>query len=42
MNKEKYDRSELEIIEFATEDVILTSPLDPEEGDDELPIRNRP
>ena len=39
MYKEKYERSELEIIEFQTEDVIMTSPFDPEEGDDELPIR---
>ena len=39
MYKEKYERSELEIIVFKTEDVIMTSVFDPEAGDDELPIR---
>ncbi len=33
MNKEKYDRTELEIIEFQTKDVICTSG-----EDDELPF----
>lgn len=32
MNKEKYERSELEIIEFQSEDVIATSGLDDYEG----------
>ena len=36
MYKEKYERSELEIIEFKTDDVIMTSPV---EEDDELPIK---
>ena len=27
MNKESYERTELEIIKFQTEDVICTSPL---------------
>lgn len=40
MYKEKYERSELEIIEFQTEDVILTSNLDPEAEEGELPIRS--
>lgn len=36
MEKEKYERTELEIIEFQTEDVIMTSGLEQEE--DELPF----
>lgn len=37
MKKEKYERTELEIIKFQTEDVIMTSgQYSPEE--DELPI----
>ena len=39
MYKEKYERTELEIIKFLTEDVIMTSGGFPEEEDDELPIR---
>lgn len=40
MKKEKYERTELEVIEFQTEDVIMTSGMDYE--DDELPfIPNR-
>ena len=40
MKKEKYERTELEVIEFRTEDVIMTSGMDYE--DDELPfIPNR-
>ena len=39
MDTEKYERSELEIFEFHTEDVIMTSTLEPEAGADELPIR---
>lgn len=40
MNKEAYERSELEIIKFQTEDVICTS-MDYE--DDELPfVPNKP
>lgn len=35
MKKEKYERTELEIIQFLTEDVIMTS-AEPE--DDELPV----
>lgn len=35
MKKEKYERTELEIIQFLTEDVIMTS-TEPE--DDELPV----
>ena len=37
MKKERYERTELEIIGFQAEDVIMTSI--PREGDDELPIR---
>ena len=36
MKKEKYERTELDIIEFLTEDVIMTSGLDYE--DDETPL----
>ena len=36
MKKEKYERTELEIIKFQTEDVIMTSSIDYEE--DELPL----
>ena len=36
MKKEKYERTELEIIKFRTEDVITTSSIDYEE--DELPF----
>lgn len=38
MKKERYERTELEIFEFQTEDVIMTSGI-PKEEDDELPIR---
>ena len=37
MNKEKYDRAELEIIKFQAEDVICTSG-----EDDELPFVPNP
>ena len=33
MDKEKYERTELEIIRFKTEDVITTSDLDEYEDD---------
>ena len=36
MKKEKYERTELEIIKFQTEDIIMTSNIDYE--DDELPF----
>lgn len=36
MFKEKYERTELEIIQFLTEDIITTSSIDYE--DDELPF----
>ena len=37
MKKEKYERTELEIIQFLTEDVIMTSgEMEPEE--DEIPV----
>ncbi len=36
MKKEKYERTEMEVIKFQTEDVIMTSGIDYE--DDELPI----
>ena len=39
MKKERYERTELEIFEFQTEDIIMTSGGFPEEEDDELPIR---
>ena len=39
MVKEKYERIELEIIQFLTEDVIMTSP---EPEDDEIPIMSNP
>ena len=35
MEKEKYERSELEIIKFMMQDVIMTSP---EYEDDETPL----
>ena len=39
MVKEKYERTELEIIRFLTEDVIMTSP---ESEEDEIPIMSNP
>ena len=36
MKKEKYERTELEVVEFETEDVIMTSRIEYE--DDELPL----
>lgn len=36
--KEKYIKPEMEIIEFECEDIITTSDLDPDEGENELPI----
>ena len=36
MKKEKYERTELEVIQFQTEDVIMTSVLEYES--DELPL----
>lgn len=36
MFKEKYDRAELEIIRFTTEDAVLSSP--PEYEEDETPL----
>ena len=36
MKKEKYERTELEVISFLMSDVLLTS--DPEYEDDELPL----
>ena len=36
MNKEKYTRSEIEVIEFKTEDVILTSNPDDEYENDKV------
>ena len=35
MFKERYERTELEIIQFLTEDVIMTSPVSEE---DEIPF----
>ena len=35
MKKEKHDRTELEIIQFLTEDVIMTST---ESEEDEIPV----
>lgn len=39
--KEKYERTEIDIFEFQTEDVIMTSGLDDDDPDDEymVPIR---
>ena len=37
MKKEKYERIEMEVIEFQTEAVIMTSGIEYE--DDELPIK---
>lgn len=31
MNKEKYEHSELEVIEFRTEDVLTTSDVNPDD-----------
>ena len=36
MKKEKYERTELEVIQFQTEDVTMTGGLEYE--DDELPL----
>lgn len=36
MNKEKYERTELDVFEFQTEDVIMTSGIEYE--DDEIPL----
>ena len=36
MKKEKYERTELEVMEFETEDVIMTGGIEYE--DDELPL----
>ncbi len=36
MKKEKYECTEMEVVKFQTEDVIMTSGIDYE--DDELPI----
>ena len=33
MNKEKYERTEMEVVEFQTEDVIMTSGPDEYEDD---------
>ncbi len=35
MKKEKYERTELEVIEFETKDVILTSGVNPDEYEGE-------
>ena len=39
MKKEKYERTELEIIQFLTGDVIMTST---ESEEDEIPIMSNP
>ncbi len=39
MKKERYERIKLEIFEFQTEDVIVTSEGFPKEESYELPIR---
>ena len=39
MEKEKYERTEIDIFKFQTEDVIMTSGIDYE--DDDLQISNR-
>ena len=39
MLKEKYERTEMEVIEFQTEDVIMTSGLD--EYEDDIVSQNR-
>lgn len=36
MKKERYELSEMEIIKFTTEDVVMTSPFEDEE--DETPL----
>lgn len=38
MNKEKYEHTELEIIIFQTEDVIMTSGINPYSEDDETEL----
>ena len=37
MKKESYERTELELIKFRTEDVITTSDSDPDEYEGEMP-----
>ena len=40
MNKEKYERIELEAIRFETEDAIMTSNFDPDEYEDDIQKQN--
>ena len=41
MNKEKYERTELEVTRFETEDVIMTSGVDYDEYEDGILKPNR-
>ena len=36
MNKEKYERTELDVFEFQTEDVIMTSGIEYEDDETQL------
>ena len=40
MNKEQYERTELEVIRFETENVIITSNFDPDEYEDDILKQN--
>lgn len=42
MNKEKYERTEMEVIKFQTEDVIMTSGFDPDEYEGERTMIHLP
>ena len=40
MNKEMYERTEMEVIRFETDDVIMTSNFDPDEYEDDILKQN--
>ena len=40
MNREKYERTEFELIRFETEDVIMASGSDPDEYEDDILNQN--
>ena len=41
MNKEMYERTEMEVIRFETDDVIMTSGVDYDEYEDDILKQNR-
>ena len=40
VNKEKYERTKLEVIRFETDDVLTTSIFDPDEYEDDILKQN--